>query len=190
MVIRHRDNKIINVAKQKVSVHESCYTQPLVWEPSANDAEKTLTEATSASVDCNLNEDTMIQTQRSADESHVTLPETDRNMVQSIKTLRDHRIKQIGTSHQEMTDLEESAIYDHVDQIREGLFLDTVILSDVDQLTNLVEEDISQGISMKDAIIRAIRNTSQVKHSGDLAKGKKQLTLTDISDSNILTSKK
>ena len=34
LVIRHRDEKIINVARQKIRVHESCYTQPLIWQPS------------------------------------------------------------------------------------------------------------------------------------------------------------
>ncbi len=36
LVIRERDGKIINVAKQKVRVHESCYTLPLRCEPSTD----------------------------------------------------------------------------------------------------------------------------------------------------------
>ncbi len=61
--------------------------------------------------------------------------ETDKNMVQSIKTLRDHRLKPIGASHSSSTAIEESAIYGNIDSIREGLFVDTVVFSDVDQLS-------------------------------------------------------
>ena len=111
-------------------------------------------------------------------------------MVQSIKTLRDHQLKPIGTSHAASTDLEESAIYGNVDGIREGLFVDTVVFSDVDQLTKLIEEEVSNGKSMRDSIIKAIRQTSQVKQAGGLAKGKIKRTSNDISEGNIMTSKR
>jgi hypothetical protein len=191
MVIRYRDSKIINVAKQKVRVHESCYTQPLVWEPTADDASNDLEKAESEVIPDISEDDVEFEFINSdkTDDNNERLP-TDKNMVQSIKTLRDHRLKPIGTSHSKSTDIEESAIYGNVDDIREGLFVDTVVFSDVDQLTKLIEEDISKGVSMKDSLIKAIRRTSQVKHHGDLAKGKTKGTSKDINHGNIIDSKR
>jgi hypothetical protein len=86
--------------------------------------------------------------------------------------------------------LEESASYGNIDQIREGLFVDTVVFFEVDQLTKLIEEDVSQGASMRESIIRAIRKTSQTKHASDLVKGNSKRALTDISKDNVTTSKR
>ena len=188
LVIRDSDKKIINVAKQKVRVHESIYTQPLRMEPAADQV-----------FDEPMDDD---RSNANEDESSVTVPfqvengflnertPTDKNMVQSIKTLRDHRLKPIGTSQQAMTDLEESAMYGNVDQVREGLFIDTVVFSDVDQLSKLIEEDVSNGMSMRDSLIKAIRRTSQVKHQNDLAKGKSKMKSNGISEKNIIESKR
>ncbi len=116
--------------------------------------------------------------------------ETNRYMVQSIKTLRDHRLNPMGTSPKATAELEESASYGNIDQIREGLFVNTVVFFDVDQLTKLIEEDVSQGASMWESIIRAIRKTSQTKHANDLVKGKSKRALTDISKDNVTTPKR
>jgi hypothetical protein len=48
-------------------------------------------------------------------------PETDNNMVQSVKGLRNHKQKMIGTSEGKTLDIEESAIYANVDGLHEGL---------------------------------------------------------------------
>jgi hypothetical protein len=191
LVIRHRDEKIINVARQKIRVHESCYTQPLIWEPSSDDAEDSLTKASNEQQQQTSEEPVEIEfVNKDGVHDDNRRIETDKNMVQSIKTLRDHRLKPIGTSHAASTDLEESAIYGNVDEIREGLFVDTVVFSDVDQLTKLIEEEVSNGKSMRDSIIKAIRQTSQVKQAGGLAKKITKRTSNDISEENVMTSKR
>ena len=189
LVIRHRDNKIINVARQKIRVHESCYTQPLVWQPSLEDADDSLSQPSNDQ----LSSEEPVEVEfdnRDGNNEDIRRIETDKNMVQSIKTLRDHKLKPIGASQSSSTAIEESAIYGNVDSIREGLFVDTVVFSDVDQLSQLIEEEVSNGKSMRDSIIKAIRQTSQVKHAGDLSKGKTKRTSSDLSEENIKTSKR
>jgi hypothetical protein len=44
--------------------------------------------------------------------------------------------------------------------------------------------------SIKDSILKAIRSTTQVKHAGGLAKGKKSNLRTDVSLGNVLASKR
>jgi hypothetical protein len=189
LVVRDRDKKIINVAKQKVRVHESCYTLPLRLEPSSDLIQSQLDDAESS-----INPDSeapseLVEFHAKNGFVNERTP-TDKNMVQSIKTLRDHRLKPIGTSESKSTALEESAMFGNVDEVREGLFIDTVVFSDVDQLTKLIEEDVSNGMSMRDSIIKAIRKTSQVKHGGDLAKGKAKREKSGLSEDNIIDSKR
>ncbi len=50
-------------------------------------------------------------------------PETDNNMVQSVKSLQNHKQKLVGTSKGEMTAIEESAMFGNVDQFHEGVYL-------------------------------------------------------------------
>ena len=110
LVVRFRDLKIINVAKQKVRVHESCYTRPLICEPSADEAIVEVNKAQdeskneSSEVESNHQSSNEISNVEAKELDQERIP-TDRNMVQSIKTLRDHRLKPIGTSHAKATDL-------------------------------------------------------------------------------------
>ncbi len=69
---------------------------------------------------------------------------TDNNMVQSVKTLRNHKQKMIGTSHGDMLDIEESAIFGNVDKIHEGLYVDSIVVSDTDKLALEIAEEIKR----------------------------------------------
>ncbi len=51
-------------------------------------------------------------------------------MVQSVKSLQNHKQKLVGTSHGKMSDLEESAMYGNSDQVHEGLYTDSIVISD------------------------------------------------------------
>ena len=92
--------------------------------------------------------------------SSSALPETDNNMVQSVKSLQNHKQRMVGTSQGNMTDIEESAMFGNVDQFHEGIYTDSVLISDADKLSLEVEESVRKGFSVKDALLKAIRKSS------------------------------
>ncbi len=118
-----------------------------------------------------------------ADEDTTTFsmkPATDNNMVQSAKSLQNHRQKLVGTSHGEMSAIEESAMYGNIDQLHEGIYTDSVLVSDADKVILEVEEELSRGSTMKDALLKAIRKTSKVIPKGSLARGKNKKATGDV----------
>ena len=117
-------------------------------------------------------------------------PETDNNMVQSVKSLQNHKQKLIGTSKGKMLDIEESAMYGNVDQLHEGIYTDSVIFSDTDKLAMEIEEQVGRGVSMKDALIKAIRKGNQITPKGALARGKNKKATGNVSSENIMESKR
>ncbi len=104
--------------------------------------------------------------------SSSALPETDNNMVQSVKSLQNHKQRMVGTSQGNMTDIEESAMFGNVDQFHEGIYTDSVLISDADKLSLEVEESVRKGFSVKDALLKAIRKSSKGVSKGALARGK------------------
>ena len=117
-------------------------------------------------------------------------PETDNNMVQSVKGLRNHKQKMIGTSEGKTLDIEESAIYANVDGLHEGLYLDSVICSDTDKMALEIEEVMKKEGTRKEALLRALRNTSKVIPKGGLSRGKNKASTGDVTDENIVESKR
>jgi hypothetical protein len=158
LVKRKSDGKIILVSRQKVRVYESIYTSPLSHQ------------TTSSEIDIELSKDDPIchnsDDQISEPKSHLDAvpirPATDNNMVQSVKSLQNHKHKMIGTSEGKMLDIEESAIYGNVDSEHEGIYLDSVICSDADKIALEIEEVINKGGTMKEALLKAIRKTSLI----------------------------
>ena len=182
LIKREKDGKIIMVSRQKVRVHELAYIQPLS------------AQTTNAEIDA------MLEPKRSSDESVCQSeysgsstelkPEAETNMVQSVKSLQSHKQKLLGTSEGKMLDIEESAMYGNVDQMHEGIYTDSVIVSDSDKLALEIEEEISRGTSMKDALLKAIRKGSKVISKGGLARGKNKKDTGDVTSENILESKR
>jgi hypothetical protein len=117
-------------------------------------------------------------------------PETDNNMVQSVKSLQNHKQKLVGTSRGRMTDIEESAMYGNSNQCNEGIYTDSICISDADKVSVEVEEMVRKGFSMKDALLKAIRKYRTIVSNGELARGKNKKATGDVTTENILESKR
>jgi hypothetical protein len=115
-------------------------------------------------------------------------PETDNNMVQSAKSLKNHKQKMIGTSAGKKKEIEESAIFGNVDQGHEGIYTDSVIASDAEKMALEIKEQIKRGSSMKEALIKAIRKGSKFVDKGGLARGKNKKATGDVTQENIVES--
>ena len=100
-------------------------------------------------------------------------PEVDNNMVASIKSLREHKLQLPGRHTRDMTKLEESAMYGNGHQTIEGLHLDQVVNSNVDQLAQIITEHSRKGSSLKESILEAIRTLRTDVKKGGLRQGKK-----------------
>ena len=100
-------------------------------------------------------------------------PEVDNNMVASIKSLREHKLQLPGRHARDMTKLEESAMYGNGHQTVEGIHLDQVVNSNVDQLAQIIAEHSRKGSSLKESILEAIRTLRTDVKKGELRQGKK-----------------
>ncbi len=118
------------------------------------------------------------------------MPEADNNMVQSVKSLQNHKQRMVGTSQGNMTDIEESAMFGNVDQFHEGIYYDSVLISDADKLSLEVEESVRKGFSMNDALLKAIRKSSKVVSKGALARGKNKKGTGDVTMESAIESKR
>jgi hypothetical protein len=170
-VQRKSDEKVLNIARQKVRVHESMYTVPLATRLEAdaiNDFH------TSLALEFQGQGQDEFDSEQASDEGvkEDVRPETNKNHVWAAKFLRDHRQKLVGTSSSPMLPIEESAMYGNADQIGEGIYIDTVVNSEVDQLATKIAENTGKGMNIKDSLLKAIREAKQVVHKGGLAMGK------------------
>jgi hypothetical protein len=187
-VKRESDGKIIMVSRQKVRVHESLYIGPLSHLTTLDEINSNIIGDQSPSSSDLVTKASISESSNFDNES--SRPETDNNAVQSVKYLRNHRQKMIGTSKGKMLDIEESAMFGNVDSLHEGLYTDSVICSDADKIALEVEEEIKKGGSMKEALLKAIRKTSKTISNGGLARGKNKAATGDITDENIIESKR
>jgi hypothetical protein len=96
----------------------------------------------------------------------------------------------IGTSKGKMLDIEESAMFGNVDSLHEGMYTDSVVCSDANKIAMEVEEGVKKGESMRDALLKAIRKTSNTIINGGLARGKNKAATGDVTNENILESKR
>jgi len=185
LIKREKDGKIIMVSRQKIRVHESAYIQPL---SSINNVDEI--SSSFAETELNGSFQPIVPGSDSMEIETDLRPETDNNMVQSVKSLQNHKQKLIGTSKGKMLDIEESAMYGNVDQLHEGIYTDSVIFSDTDKLAMEIEEQVGRGVSMKDALIKAIRKGNQITPKGALARGKNKKATGNVSSENIMESKR
>jgi hypothetical protein len=97
LVLRKSDGKVISVSRQKVRVYESAYIGPLNQRmiASAIESEFNADDVTS--------DDVVVE--EASDTSRVFNGQT----VQSIKSLRDHKLKLPGRNYKDGSDIEESA---------------------------------------------------------------------------------
>jgi hypothetical protein len=146
LIKRKKDGKILNVSRKKIHVYESSYLVKLdqrVEHPGeipaeakivANDFESTSEEVGGAAQDGGS---------ASTSTELALRPELDKNMVQSIKSLREHRFLlsgQAGTAR-EATKLDEAAAAEHVQFGGEGEHVDnTCNENEFAKLTDLLEK--------------------------------------------------
>ncbi len=74
----------------------------------------------------------------------------DGKTVQSIKSLRDHKLKLPGRNYKDGTDIEESARFGNVETFREGLYFDDVLSTPMSELAGRLEENARSGPTLKD----------------------------------------
>ena len=161
------------------------YIKPLSLQPKIKEVEQSLAnQVFSNQSEITVKKDNVIQGEVSSK------PETDNNMVQSVKSLQNHKQKLIGTSYGKMSDIEESAMYGNSNLFHEGLYTDSIVISDADRLTLEVEESIKKGLTMKDALLKAIRKSSKTVPEGALARGKNKKATGDVTTENIIQSKR
>ena len=174
LVLRKSDEKVISVSRQKVRVYESAYTGPLNQRMIADNIESEFVANDMASSE-NTDE-------KSSGESTVF----DGKTVQSIKSLRDHKLKLPGRNYKDGTDIEESARFGNVETFREGLYFDDVLSTPLSELAGRLEENARSGLTLKEALIKSIKETTKGVQRMALRKGKKGRDDAGISKDNIL----
>jgi hypothetical protein len=137
MIIKKKsDGMLLNVSDKKVRVYESMYTIPLLEE-----YDPTVFPEVSVP---DPNEKDIVNT------GAAPRPEVDNNMVASIKSLREHKLQLPGRHAKDTTKLEESAMYGNEHQTIEGIHLNQVVNSNVDQLAQIIAEQSRKGSSLKE----------------------------------------
>lgn len=84
----------------------------------------------------------------------------------------EHKLELPGRRQGDMTEIEESTMYGNGQLQIEGLHLDQVVQSDVEQLASIIAKTTMRGTSRKVYILKAIRQLRHQKEEGDLAQGK------------------
>ncbi len=89
LVKREEDGKVIMVSRQKVRVHESIYLRPMSEQTTHDEISKAIAinqPASQMNIGGDVNDSTELNVLPPR-------PETDNNLVQSIKSLRNHKHK-------------------------------------------------------------------------------------------------
>jgi hypothetical protein len=84
LIKREKDGKVIMVSRQKVRVHESIYVLPLSAQQTSAEVQSVFEMLASSD-----NADAPIDSMDSIDEGLEVRPETDNNMVLSVKSLKE-----------------------------------------------------------------------------------------------------
>jgi hypothetical protein len=177
LVLRKSDGKVISVSRQKVRVYESAYIGPLNKKMVANKIEAEF--ETDESYDSNDNA-------TKPDGGFVFEGKT----VQSIKALRDHKLKLPGRNHKQGTDIEESARFGNVETFKEGLYFDDVLSTPAEELAARMEENSRNGLTLKESLIKAVKETTKGVQRLALQKGEKSKDAAGISKDNIVAGKR
>ncbi len=177
LVLRISDGKVINVSRQKVRVYESAYIGPL--------DQKMISDKIESEFEINENQKDKVMEIADQNDSQVYGGPT----VQSIKALRHHKLKLPGLNNKEGSEIEESARFGNTESFREGLYFDDVLSTPVSQSGRL-EENARNGLTLKEALIKAIKEMTNGVQRMSLKKGKKQKDDDSVSTSNIISKKR
>ena len=148
-VKRKSDGKVLNIARQKVRVHESMYTVPLanrVDEDAINNHHSRLAAELNT-----LGMETTESDVSSAESADDVRAETGNNHVWAAKFLRNHKQNFIGQMDGPTLTIEEPEMHGNADQTNEGIYIDTVVNSEVNQLASKIKEYTGNGMSLKDS---------------------------------------
>ncbi len=77
--------------------------------------------------------------------------------VQSIKALRDHKLKLPGRNQKQGTDIEESARFGNVETFKKGLYFDDVLSTPVEELAARMEKNSRNVLTLKESLIKAVK---------------------------------
>jgi hypothetical protein len=201
LVRRKSDMKIMNVSRKKIRVFEKAYLCELDQRTQhIGDVQPDLGEVVDCQAESIAAEKEAGKWESSGGEDFTPgkRPELDKNMVQSIKSLREHRFELPGKRPKATTTIEESAMR-MSDQGGEGDYVDeTLSANSLDHFTELLSKakEAAEGIpklSMRDTILDKLGAlTDEMKggvKKGQLKVGKKKLKKT-ISSDNIIHGKR
>ena len=117
----------MNVSKQKLKVHEQAYTVPLSEKTKIGKYELPMQPIRDVDPEMNQSSSVDVRPDRSprgSMENFSELPELDKNMVQSVKSLREYRFRLPGNRQRQTSRLEESAAqHGLVGQGGEGVYV-------------------------------------------------------------------
>ena len=95
-----------------------------------------------------------------------------------------------GSNFKDGSDIEESARFGNVETFREGLYFDDVLSTPMSELAGRLEENARNGLTLKEALIKSIKETTKGVQRMSLRKGKKSRDDAGISTSNILNKRR
>ena len=130
-------------------MYESAYIGPLNQRMVANAIESKFNADDVTSDD--------VRVEEASDTSRVFNGQT----VQSIKSLRDHKLKLPGRNYKDGSDIEESARFGNVETFREGLYFDDVLSTPISELAARLEENARNGLTLKEALIKSVKETTK-----------------------------
>ena len=201
LIQREEDGKIISCSRQKCRVYEKPYTAPL---------DQTLPPQKISEMQDRIAGEDSSTTPQEVCQKHTSRggfttpvrPEFSKPMVQSIRSLREHRFNLPGKNDGITTELELSAASGNADQNGgEGLYYDEVTnQASFDQLTKAIAkatEAAGTGVSkpsVRDQVIAKLKSamdiaSKQTIEKGGLKKGKKQQSST-VSTENVIQGKR
>jgi hypothetical protein len=191
----------MNVSKQKLKVHEQAYTVPLSEKTKIGKYE--LPTQPMHDVDSEMNQSSSVdvrvdESPRGSIENFSELPELDKNMVQSVKSLREYRFRLPGNRQRQTSKLEESAAqHGLVGQGGEGVYVADCQEPAFNQLVEQIElakEALKTSAvrqTMREAVLSkltaAMDALNPAAAKGRLKVGKKK---KDVDKSNVLKGKR
>ena len=205
LVRRSSDKKIINCARQKVRVYEKAYLSNLDQhlespeEPRLEDLGMGTMHAIEEAD--NANESSV--TGESNTDSNVFRPELDKNMVQSVKSLREYRYGLPGKRERKESALERSAaiVGDDIQNGGEGLYIDEVCnQASFERLTEALDkakDAAAEGVarpSLRQQVLTKLNSLMDLVNSGAASKGQlkvgKRKGTGNVVQDNVLTGKR
>ena len=190
LIRRSQDNKIISCAKQKIKVYEKPYIAPLD-EPLSEVGYETDQEESPSTI----NESTTEKTGQPA------RPELTKNMVQSVKSLREHQFALPGYKSGEETTIEESARINDFGEGGEGAYVDDVCNQhSYEELSQSIKKAIeaakhhNDNPSIRQQVVSKLKAAMDMANhpapqKGSLKRGKKKAK-NNLSSDNIVTGKR